>query len=272
VQLHHGSDAFKGLGGLFGLKNFCHRLLTTRRSTSEGPTGVLLLGVSGTGNWAFAKSLGNETGRPTLSLDLGALMGSLVGQTEQNIRRPLKTIDAMSPCIAFVDEIEKGLAGAQGSQGDSGVSARLFGSLLSWLNDHTSDVFFVATSTTSPNCRRSLRGLSASMRSSSSTFPAGDRRTTSGRCTVPCSASTLPNDPTTINGRRPRSRRAAGWRRSWASRSRTPRNTSSPWRQRLLSKSPGSGSGRRGGVSTRKPVKSSGVNHRSIVRCGAILP
>ena len=73
-------------------------------------------------------------------------MGSLVGQTEQNVRRALKTIDAMAPCVCFVDEIEKGLAGSQGHQGDSGVSARLFGSLLTWLNDHTSDVFFVATS------------------------------------------------------------------------------------------------------------------------------
>ena len=145
VQLHRGNDAFNRLGGLYGLKNFCHRLLTTRRTSTEKPKGVLLLGVPGSGKSAFAKSLGNETGRPTLSLDFGALMGSLVGETERNVRRALKTIDAMAPCICFVDEIEKGLAGAQGHQGDSGVSARLFGTLLSWLNDHESDVFFIAT-------------------------------------------------------------------------------------------------------------------------------
>ncbi len=68
-----------------------------------------------------------------------------MGQTEQNIRRALKIADAMAPCILFVDEIEKALSGASGSQSDSGVSARLFGSLLTWLNDHTSDVYFVGT-------------------------------------------------------------------------------------------------------------------------------
>ena len=73
-------------------------------------------------------------------------MGSLVGSTESNVRQALRIIDAMAPCICFVDEIEKGLAGAANSgQTDSGVSARLFGSMLSWLNDHTSDVFFIGT-------------------------------------------------------------------------------------------------------------------------------
>ena len=95
---------------------------------------------------AFAKALGRETGRPTLILDIGALLGSLVGQTEQNIRQALKIADAMAPCICFVDELEKALSGVAGSgQTDSGVSARLFGTLLSWMNDHTSDVYLIAT-------------------------------------------------------------------------------------------------------------------------------
>ena len=70
---------------------------------------MLLLGVPGTGKSAFAKALGNETGRPTLLLDLGALYGSLVGATEANVRQALKVADAMSPCVLFVDEIEKAL-------------------------------------------------------------------------------------------------------------------------------------------------------------------
>jgi hypothetical protein len=110
------------------------------------PKGILLLGVPGTGKSAFAKALGNETGRPTLTLDVGALMGSLVGQTEANVRRALAIADAMSPSVLFLDEVEKALAGAQGGHGDSGVAARLFGTLLTWLNDHTSDVFVVCTS------------------------------------------------------------------------------------------------------------------------------
>ena len=73
-------------------------------------------------------------------------MGSLVGSTEANIRQALRIADAMSPCILFCDEVEKALSGvANSGQTDSGVSARLFGSLLTWMNDHTTDVFLVAT-------------------------------------------------------------------------------------------------------------------------------
>src|SRR5207237_5354638 len=78
-------------------------------------------------------------------LDVGSLMGSLVGQSEANLRQALRIADAMSPCVIFCDELEKALSGV-GSQGDSGVSTRLFGNLLTWLSDHESDVFFVGTS------------------------------------------------------------------------------------------------------------------------------
>jgi SpoVK/Ycf46/Vps4 family AAA+-type ATPase len=73
------------------------------------------------------------------------LYGSLVGATEQNVRQALRIIDAMAPCVAFIDEVEKALAGLGGS-GDSGVASRLFGTLLSWLSDRESDVFVVCTS------------------------------------------------------------------------------------------------------------------------------
>src|SRR5947209_14899577 len=78
-------------------------------------------------------------------MDVGALMGSLVGQTEERTRQALKIVDAMAPAVLFIDEIEKALSGVQ-STGDSGVGARLFGTFLGWLNDHESDVFVVATS------------------------------------------------------------------------------------------------------------------------------
>jgi ATPase family associated with various cellular activities (AAA)/Type II intron maturase/Reverse transcriptase (RNA-dependent DNA polymerase) len=90
--------------------------------------------------------LGAETGRPTLILDVGSLLGSLVGQSEANTRQALRLVDAMSPCVVMIDEVEKALAGASGASGDSGVAARLFGTLLSWLNDRTSDSFVVCTS------------------------------------------------------------------------------------------------------------------------------
>ncbi len=145
LSLHRGGERFDALGGLDALKEFCAQALSTRNPRAR-PRGVLLLGVPGTGKSAFAKALGNECGRPTLALDVGALMGSLVGETEARTRQALRLVDAMCPCVCFLDEVEKALAGVQSSgQTDSGVSARLFGSFLGWLSDHTSEAFVVAT-------------------------------------------------------------------------------------------------------------------------------
>ena len=147
MTIHRGGETFADLGGLDALKAFCRRSLAGRPSSSQArPRGVLLLGVPGTGKSAFCKALGNEVGRPTLILDIGALMGSLVGMTEERTRQALRIADAMAPCVVFVDEIEKGLSGVQASgQTDSGVSARMFGTLLTYLNDHESDVYFVCS-------------------------------------------------------------------------------------------------------------------------------
>jgi hypothetical protein len=134
LSLHRGTEKFADLGGLDSLKQFCSRALgAARRKASARPRGILLLGVAGSGKSAFCKGLGNETGRPTLILDVGALLGSLVGQTEQNVRQALRIADAMAPCILMIDEVEKALAGVSSGGGDSGVSARLFGTFLTWL-------------------------------------------------------------------------------------------------------------------------------------------
>ena len=149
LTLYRGNETFADLGGLDAVKTFCARALRAKGSSDahKRPRGILLLSPPGCGKSQFAKSLGNEVGRPTLSLDIGSLMGSLVGATEANIRQALRIADAMAPCVLFLDEIEKGLSGvASSGQTDSGVSARLFGYFLSWLNDHHSDVFVVATS------------------------------------------------------------------------------------------------------------------------------
>ncbi len=147
LQLHRGLEQFDDLGGLDALKTFCKRALRrTPSATQVKPRGVLLLSPPGCGKSQFAKALGNETGRPTLILDVGSLMGSLVGQSEANIRLALRSIDAMAPAVVMIDEVEKAFSGvASSGQSDSGVSARLFGTFLSWLNDHESDVFVVAT-------------------------------------------------------------------------------------------------------------------------------
>ena len=148
VGLHSGEERFDQLGGLDNLKAFCLRAMRRQGSQDSKlrPRGVLLLSPPGCGKSQFAKALGNETGRPTLTLDIGRLMGSLVGQSESNIRQALQIADAMAPCVLFCDELDKGLSGvASNSQGDSGVSSRLFASFLTWLSDHESDVFVIGT-------------------------------------------------------------------------------------------------------------------------------
>jgi hypothetical protein len=142
LTLHRGSERFDSLGGLDNLKDFCRRALQPGKRVK--PLGVLLLGVPGVGKSCFARALGNEVGRPTLLLDVGALYGSLVGATEANVRQALRIADAMSPCLLFVDEIEKALSGV-GGQGDSGVATRLFGTFLTYLSDRTSDTFVIGT-------------------------------------------------------------------------------------------------------------------------------
>lgn len=142
LTLHRGQERFDALGGLTSIKEFCRRALRPGKRVQA--KGVLLLGVPGTGKSAFARALGNETERPTLLLDIGAQYGSLVGATEGNIRQALRIADAMSPAILFIDELEKALSGV-GGQGDSGVSTRLFGTLLTWLSDRASDTFVIGT-------------------------------------------------------------------------------------------------------------------------------
>ncbi|MBX7165915.1 MAG: AAA family ATPase, partial [Pirellulales bacterium] len=146
LRLYRGEETFADLGGLEAVKEFCTRALRPGRNPRVRPRGVLLLSPPGCGKSLLCKALGQEVGRPTLLLDIGALMGSLVGQTEQNIRQALRLADAMQPCVLFCDELDKGLAGAANSgPTDSGVATRLFGTLLTYLSDHESDVFFVAT-------------------------------------------------------------------------------------------------------------------------------
>ncbi len=142
LELHRGEKDFSSLGGLAALKSFCKRAL--RPGRAQRARGVLLLSPPGCGKSEFCKTLGNEVGRPVLILDVGSLMGSLVGQSEERTRQALKVIDAMAPCVLMIDEVEKAFSGVNGSV-DSGVSSRMFGMFLSWLNDHQSDVFVVCT-------------------------------------------------------------------------------------------------------------------------------
>jgi len=142
LTLHRGKENFSDLGGLENLKDFSRRI--TRPDKPFNSKGIMLLSPPGCGKSLYCKALGNEIGRPTITMDIGSLMGSLVGQSEERTRAAFAVIDAMAPCVLMLDEIEKGLAGT-GTE-SSGVTTRLFGTFLTWLNDHQSDVFVVCTS------------------------------------------------------------------------------------------------------------------------------
>lgn len=110
------------------------------------PKGVLLLGVPGTGKSLTAKAAANVLQRPLIRLDMAALMGSLVGESEANLRGAIHVAEAIAPCIVWVDELDKGLAGSKSSGStDGGTSARVFGSFISWMQERTAPVFIIAT-------------------------------------------------------------------------------------------------------------------------------
>lgn len=142
ITLERFPDRFNDLGGMDNLKKFT---LSTANSTLS--LGIFLLGVPGAGKSTFARCLGNELGIPTLSLDFGKMMGSLVGQSESAIRDALRAVDAMGRVILFIDEVDKGLAGAGSSgENDSGVKAGVAGTFLKWLSDRKpGQAYVVAT-------------------------------------------------------------------------------------------------------------------------------
>lgn len=146
VSFEQQNEDFSNVGGLVNLK----RWLVTRRdafndddSKLDRPKGILLLGVQGGGKSLAAKAVAGLWGLPLMRMDVGALYNKFHGETERNLREALKLADAMSPCVLWLDEIEKGMA-QDGN--DNGVSQRLLGTLLTWMAERRTRVFIVATS------------------------------------------------------------------------------------------------------------------------------
>lgn len=109
------------------------------------PKGILLVGPPGTGKSLTAKAVGTAWRQPLLQLDLGAQKSKYVGESEQNIRKALARAEGIAPCILWVDEIEKALAGSTGPQGDGGVGADALATILTWMQERAGSVFVVAT-------------------------------------------------------------------------------------------------------------------------------
>ena len=111
----------------------------------QPPRGVLMLGVQGAGKSLCAKAIATAWSQPLLRLDPSVLYDKYIGQSEQNLQRALKQTEAMAPVILWIDEIEKGFASAAAQSNDGGLSKRMFGTLLTWMQEHTAPVFLIAT-------------------------------------------------------------------------------------------------------------------------------
>jgi SpoVK/Ycf46/Vps4 family AAA+-type ATPase len=135
------------VGGLGLLKDWLHGRekafgKSAKRYGLPAPRGIALIGIPGTGKSLTAKTVASLWRMPLLRMDIGAMFGSLVGQSEENCRRALGLAETIAPCVLWIDEIEKGLATGDN---DGGTSQRVLGTMLSWMQEKTKPVFVVAT-------------------------------------------------------------------------------------------------------------------------------
>ena len=143
-------EGLEQVGGLARLKKW----IATRRAGLlpgpdekglDPPKGILLLGVQGCGKSVAAKAVAATWGLPLLALDAGKLLAPYVGESERNLRDALRRVERMAPCVLWIDEIEKAFVSSRSSESDGGVSKRLIGTLLVWMQERASRVFLVAT-------------------------------------------------------------------------------------------------------------------------------
>jgi ATP-dependent 26S proteasome regulatory subunit len=152
LQYYDAEEKLESVGGLDALKGWLIKrsVVFSDQARSFGlpaPKGVLLLGVQGCGKSLMAKTISNIWQLPLLRFDVGQVFGSLVGSSEENIRRAIKVAESVSPVVFWVDEIDKAFRGSRGSGAstDGGTSARVFGTFLTWLSEKKEPVFVVAT-------------------------------------------------------------------------------------------------------------------------------
>ena len=145
-------EKIEDIGGLEGLKEWLkskaqvfRRLDEAKKFGVDTPKGVLLVGMPGCGKSLAAKASARLFNVPLLRLDIGRLLGKYVGESEHNMRVALKTAESISPCILWIDEIEKAFAGINQDGGASDITKRLFGQFLTWLQEKENTVFVVAT-------------------------------------------------------------------------------------------------------------------------------
>ena len=151
LEFFTAKESLKNVGGLENLKHWVRMRKDAfteeaRRYGIPNPKGVLLVGIQGTGKSLSAKTIANEWRLPLLRLDTGRLFGGIVGESESKVRQMIQLAEAMAPCVLWIDEIDKAFGNITGGvDGDSGTSRRVFGSLITWMQEKTSPVFIVAT-------------------------------------------------------------------------------------------------------------------------------
>lgn len=140
------------IGGLENLKSWLDKKSKVLRNIKKAqefgvdiPKGVLIAGMPGCGKSLTAKAAANQFDVPLLRLDMGKLMGKYVGESEENMRRAIALAEAVSPCVLWIDEMEKAFAGIGDGQSGSEVTIRLFGTFLTWMQDKKTMAFVIAT-------------------------------------------------------------------------------------------------------------------------------
>lgn len=152
LELHQGRESFDSIGGLYNLKNWLKKkkkifddIETANQWGVDIPKGVLLVGMPGCGKSMSAKAASTLFRVPLLRMDMGMVLGPYLGQSEENIRRAIKMAESISPCILWIDEMEKVFSGAAKNGGQHETSIRIFGHILTWMQEKTRPVFVIAT-------------------------------------------------------------------------------------------------------------------------------
>ncbi|MGB7485210.1 MAG: AAA family ATPase [Phormidesmis sp.] len=149
LEFYPASEKISDIGGLDSLKDWLLKRggAFSQRARQYGlphPRGLMLVGIQGTGKSLTAKAIAHHWHLPLLRLDVGRLIGGLVGESESRTRQMIQLAESLAPCILWIDDIDKAFAGFDG-RGDSGTTSRVFGTFVTWLAEKSSPVFVVAT-------------------------------------------------------------------------------------------------------------------------------
>lgn len=152
LEMVSTNEQFENVGGLSNLKKWLEQKAYVLKNLNEAlnfgveaPKGVMIVGMPGCGKSLTAKATASLFKLPLLRLDVGSLMGKYVGESESNMRRALQLAEAVSPCVLWVDELEKAFVGIGSGSAGSEVATRLFGYFLTWMQDKKEAVFVLAT-------------------------------------------------------------------------------------------------------------------------------